>query len=540
MARVLNIALAQIDPLVGDVAGNRVLIEAAVARARAAGADLVVFPELAVCGYPPDDLLFREGFVEACEAAVERLAGAARDIAVLVGHPRRVPGGLANAATLLAGGERRLVYDKQLLPNYGVFDEKRYFVPGTEPAVTTLGGVRIGVTICEDIWQPGPARAAREAGAELLINLNASPFHVGKLGDRLAVLRQRCNETGLPVVYVNLVGGQDELVFDGRSLVVDGAGRVCAALPGFEPALEVVRFEDGRPCAAPQDLGEDEDETVYRALVLAIRDYVRKNGFNGVVLGLSGGVDSALTAALAVDALGAEAVQALMMPSRYTSSASLEDARALARNLGLVYHELSIEGPFGAFVETLRPLFAGADGQWPADVTQENIQARCRGVLLMAVSNKTGALVLATGNKSELSVGYATLYGDMAGGYAPLKDVYKQRVYRLCRYRNAISPVIPERVLTRPPTAELAENQKDEDSLPPYPLLDAILERYIDGEASVERIVAEGFDPEVVRDVVRRVDRNEYKRRQAAPGVKITRRAFGRERRYPITCGYRP
>lgn len=536
MSLPLKIAFAQINPMVGDLEGNCRRIRDYARRAAAAGADLVLFPELAVSGYPPEDLLFREGFVERAEACVRELAAAVA-IPSVVGHPRREQDRLFNAASWLIDGEVSAVYDKQILPNYGVFDEVRYFSAGRRPAaVVEAGGVRAALTICEDIWQPGPARAAADAGAELILNINASPYHLGKRAERLATLRARCRETGLPVAYVNLVGGQDELVFDGRSMMVDGNGTPRGQAAAFEEALLVF---DGRRLDAAQIGDEpDEDGEVYRALVLGVHDYVTKNGFDGAVIGLSGGVDSALTLAIAADALGPGRVEAVMMPSRYTSAMSLEDAAACARNLGVRYHELSIEPAFQAMLASLTPVLAGGDGRWEPDVTQENLQARCRGMMLMALSNRHGRLVLATGNKSELSVGYATLYGDMAGGFAPLKDISKPRVYRLCRYRNRQGEVIPDNILRRPPSAELAADQKDEDSLPPYEVLDAILERYLEHEKAVGSIVAEGFDETTVREVVRKVNRNEYKRRQAAPGVKVTRRAFGRERRYPITCRY--
>jgi NAD+ synthase (glutamine-hydrolysing) len=428
-------------------------------------------------------------------------------------------------------------YCKQLLPNYAVFDEKRYFACGDQPCVTDVAGIPVGITICEDIWEPGPAAQAAAAGARLLVNLNASPFHAGKHDEREAVLQERARETGLAILYVNLVGGQDELVFDGGSCVVDATGNVTRHAPACVEGLYPVDLRNVQPVqplpaiCAPHLAAE---ALIYQVLVLGVRDYINKNGFDGAVLGLSGGIDSALTLALAADAIGAERVEAVMMPSRYTSAMSREDARAEADALGVRMHEISIEAPFGSFLEVLEPVFRDS----AADTTEENIQARCRGVILMAISNKQHRILLTTGNKSEMAVGYATLYGDMAGGFAPIKDVPKLLVYRLSRYRNSLGQVIPQRVLERPPSAELAPDQQDSDSLPPYEVLDPILERYIENDQSVETIVAAGFDDAIVRRVARMVDRNEYKRRQAPPGVRITQRAFGRDRRYPITRGY--
>ncbi|MGW8311417.1 MAG: NAD+ synthase, partial [Thiogranum sp.] len=427
---------------------------------------------------------------------------------------------------------------KRQLPNYSVFDEKRYFVSGEGYRVSGIAGIPVGVTICEDIWTPEAARLAADAGAELLVNLNASPFHTGKGNEREAELRNRVVETGCPAVYVNLVGGQDELVFDGESFVLDGAGKTVVRAPAFEEGLFAVDFERraGRlePCGGVLTPRLDELASIYRCLVLGVRDYIEKNAFKGAVIGLSGGVDSALTLAIAADAVGPERVEAVMMPSRYTADMSLEDARAEARALGIAYREISIEAPFGAFLDVLADAFAGTQ----PDTTEENIQARCRGVILMALSNKRGRILLTTGNKSEMSVGYATLYGDMAGGFAPIKDVPKLLVYRLCEYRNGVAPVIPSRVLERPPSAELAPDQKDEDSLPPYAVLDPILEGYIELDLGVDELARQGFDESTARRVAAMVDRNEYKRRQAPPGVRISRRAFGRDRRYPITSGF--
>ncbi|WP_439849199.1 NAD+ synthase [Thioalkalicoccus limnaeus] len=526
------------NPRVGDVAGNgaRIAEIANAARDRDA-ADLVVFPELALTGYPPEDLLLRPEFLDRVETAVAHLLEAVRGITLILGYPRRSVGGLHNVAGILRDGVLVDEYAKQALPNYSVFDEKRYFQPGPLPCVFEHEGQRIGLTICEDIWEEGPARQAAAAGAEMLININASPYHDGKQLERETLLAMRAREHRLPILYVNLVGGQDELVFDGGSFVVDAAGEVCQRAPLFADCGCLVEIDPGSPprprpgALAPYP---EQEAGIYEALVVGIRDYVRKNGFQGALLGLSGGIDSALTLALAVDALGAEQVEAVLMPSRYTAEISIEDAQQQARQLGVRSQLIPIEPAFEAFLGLLSARFAGLE----PDTTEENIQARCRGVILMAISNKSGRILLTTGNKSEMAVGYATLYGDMAGGFAPLKDVSKTLVYRLARYRNRAAQVIPERVLTRAPTAELAPNQTDQDSLPPYDLLDQILSRYIEQDQGVAEMVAAGLPEAEVRRVVRLVDRNEYKRRQAPPGVRITRRAFGRDRRYPITNGF--
>ncbi|HKJ09655.1 MAG TPA: NAD+ synthase [Gammaproteobacteria bacterium] len=538
MASSLRIVMAQLDMLVGDISGNARRIVEACARARdELGAHAIVFPELALTGYPPEDLLLRGGFHLHALAALERIKRNVHGIHVIVGHPQQAMGGVFNAASVIRDGRIVGSYYKQHLPNYSVFDEKRYFASGAEPCVVEIEGVPVGVTICEDIWMPGSAQQARDAGAQVLVNLNASPFHAGKGREREAVVRERVQETGLPVLYVNLVGGQDELVFDGESFVVNAEGEVTQRAPACVEGLYPVDLEVAetvRPVAAACSPILDEEASIYQVLVLGVRDYTRKNGFSGAVLGLSGGVDSALALTIAVDALGADQVEAIMMPSRYTADMSLEDAEALSRHLGVAHNVIPIEPAFDAFLNMLEAEFADR----PADATEENIQARCRGIVLMAISNKTGRILLSTGNKSEMSVGYATLYGDMAGGFAPVKDVPKTLVYRLAHYRNRQSEVIPQRILERPPSAELSADQKDEDSLPPYEVLDPILERYVERDFSVEQIVAAGFEEATVREVARMVDRNEYKRRQAPPGVRITRRAFGRDRRYPITSGY--
>jgi NAD+ synthase (glutamine-hydrolysing) len=537
----LRLALAQQDFPVGDVGGNTDKIIAVLHQVRQAqSADLVVFPELAMCGYPPEDLLFHAGLRRQVAEGLERICNESRGIAVLVGYPEYADRHIYNSVALFAGGRQIANYRKCCLPNYSVFDEQRYFTPGDEPVVVEFRGVRLGLGICEDIWQPGLATRAAAAGAELLLVINGSPFEIGKQAQREAVITARAAETGRPLVYLNLVGGQDELVFDGGSCVADAEGRIVFRAPAFAAGLHLLHFRrerDGRvvPAAGTVVPLLEDVPSVYAALLAGIRDYVRKNGFPGVVLGLSGGIDSALTLALAVDALGALAVQAVMMPYHYTAAMSIEDAALQARQMGVDYQVLPIEAMVAATRNSLAPLFAGL----PEDATEENIQSRCRGILLMAISNKTGRMVLATGNKSEMAVGYATLYGDMAGGFAPIKDCTKTLVYALARYRNSIGPVIPERVIDRPPSAELRPDQQDSDSLPPYPVLDAILDALIIENRSVDEIAAHGFDREVTARVLEMVRRAEYKRRQAPPGVRITGRAFGRDWRYPITSGYR-
>ncbi len=539
MADTLSIAIAQLNMTVGDLSGNaNRIIETAVRARDELECQCVVFPELAITGYPPEDLLLRPAFIERARLELDRVRNAVTDIAMVVGHPWRAEGKLYNAASLIHRGEVLGTYHKQCLPNYSVFDEKRYFEAGDAPCVVNLDGVRIGITICEDIWRDGPIEQTRRAGAELVININASPFHIERPSERFDIASRRARNNGVPIVYVNMVGGQDELVFDGASFVVDRLGRLTQRCVHFDEALVRVDF-DTRPeltqHAAAIVAEEPLAQSVYRAIVCGVRDYVTKNGFKGAVIGLSGGIDSALTLAVTVDALGADNVEAVLMPSRYTSDMSIADAKSEAESLGVTYHVVSIEPMFDAFLKQLQPVF----GDRPMDVTEENIQARCRGMLLMAISNKTGKIVITTGNKSEMAVGYATLYGDMAGGFAAIKDVPKTLVYKLSAYRNGIMPVIPERVLQRPPSAELAPDQKDEDSLPPYEILDPILERYIEKDQSPEDIIAAGFEPDVVYRVAAMVDVNEYKRRQAAPGVRITQRAFGRDRRYPITSKFR-
>lgn len=541
MSERLRIALVQAGFMVGDVRGNaeRIVELALDARERLA-ADCVVFPELALTGYPPEDLLLRPGFMREVERGLERICAGISGIDAVVGAPVQTGGHLYNAAVMISGGERVAVYRKQHLPNYSVFDEKRYFAAGAEPCLVNIRGWRAGLTVCEDIWHPGPVEQAAAAGAGFVININASPWHLGKREEREDVLRRRIASARVPVIYANTVAGQDELVFDGQSFVMDADGAVTQRAAAWKEDTVLVELEagaDGRIRPVPAEVAPplSEEESIYRALVLGVQQYVDKNNFDGVVVGLSGGLDSALTLAIAVDALGPERVEAIMMPSRFTADMSREDAAAEAQTLGVLYREISIEPVFESFLDLLRDEFAG----FAPDITEENIQARCRGVILMAVANKKRRMVLTTGNKSEMAVGYATLYGDMAGGFAPIKDVPKTMVYRLARYRNGLGQVIPQRVLDRPPSAELAPGQVDQDTLPPYPVLDAILEMYVERDMAPSDIVAAGYDADVVRRTVAMIDRNEYKRRQAPPGVRITKRAFGRDRRYPITSGFR-
>lgn len=535
----LKISLAQIDLMVGDIRGNadRVLAAMRVARDQQK-AHAVVFPELTLTGYPPEDLLLRPELIARVEAELERLCSECNGIDLILGYPKCQDGKLYNAAGVIRDGVIITEYFKSLLPNYSVFDEKRYFEPGDRPCVFELQGVSVGVTICEDIWYKTPATAAAEAGAKILLNLNASPFHSGKAPEREILLQKRAQETGLSIIYLNLVGGQDELVFDGGSFVVNPQGEITQRAAFFREDQPLVEFiqQHGGIVPVPAHIAPllSEEAAVYTALVSGVRGYVRKNGFKGAVLGLSGGIDSALTLAVAVDALGADQVEVVLMPSRYTADMSNEDAVREAEALGVKHQTIPIEPAFNAFLDLLKQTFAGTT----RDTTEENIQARCRGVLLMAISNKTGKILLTTGNKSEMSVGYATLYGDMAGGFAPIKDVPKLLVYRLAEYRNRDREVIPRRVIERPPSAELAPDQKDSDSLPPYEILDPVLAMYIEQDKGIKEIVAAGYSEADVRRVVRLVDRNEYKRRQAPPGVKISQRAFGRDRRYPLTNGF--
>ena len=538
----INIVLVQDSFQVGDIKNNADKIISAAIKASKQGVDLVVFPELALVGYPPEDLLHRQGFLAKTKSECLRIQQSLKkyaDMVVVFGLPIEEDGSIYNAAVVIEAGEIKQTYFKQSLPNYSVFDELRYFVAGSESVVINVKGYQFGLLVCEDVWQEDIVQRVKQEGAEAIIVLNASPFHINKHEERVAVLQQNAKKIKMPLLYLNMVGGQDELVFDGDSLVVNKSGELVARGELFSSDKIGVQFDGGNIVSLQENknllLADTTEAQVYKALVVGVRDFVQQNGFTGVVIGLSGGVDSALTLAIAVDALGADNVQAVMMPSRYTADMSLQDAEAEAKLLNVAYEVIAIEDVFDSFLTTLSPTFKDA----PADTTEENIQARCRGVLLMAISNKTGRMVLTTGNKSEMAVGYATLYGDMCGGFAPIKDVCKTLVYKLCRYCNSVSPVIPERVLTRPPTAELREDQCDQDSLPDYDVLDRILELSVEQDMPIDDIVAEGLDRETVLQVIMMVQRNEHKRRQSAPGIRITRRAFGRDRRYPITSGYR-
>ncbi len=531
----MRLVLAQIDPTVGDLDGNRELILARIEEARVAGADLVVLPELAVTGYPPEDLLLRPGFVRAARASLERIAAETQGVVALVGVPLH-DGDLYNACAICRDGEVAGWYRKWHLPNYGVFDEKRYFAPGDELALVEVAGTKVGITICEDMWVPGaPTTDLVAAGAELVVNLSASPFHAGRAQEREAIFTARARESRVPVALCNTVGGQDELIFDGHSLFVGSDGTVLARAPGFEETLLVVDLE--RPETAGLAPLADDLEQMRCALVLGLRDYVSKNGFDAVLVSVSGGIDSALTAALAVEALGPDRVHCVSMPSRYSSEETRADARRLAENLGCDFRELPIEPVVEAYTGVLVDSFAGRD----SDVAEENLQARIRGTLAMALSNKFGWLLVASGNKSELSVGYATLYGDMAGGFALLKDVFKTDVFRLARHLNAQAgrELVPQSTIDRAPSAELREGQLDEDSLPPYSELDRVLEAYVEEDRSLDELSADGFDPDVVALAVALIDRAEYKRRQAPPGVRLRPKAFGRDRRTPITSRWR-
>lgn len=529
----LNVALAQINLLVGDIAGNTARV-IDCARRLSGEADVLVFPELTLTGYPPEDLLLRPACDARVSVALREIAQAATDITLVVGYPVSRDGKRYNAAGVFRDGVVSAEYLKMQLPNYSVFDERRYFEPGSHAVVFDQAGVRFGVTICEDIWFDAPVQRAASAGAQVLLNLNASPYHLGKAGEREELVADRARRFGVSVVYVNLVGGQDELVFDGGSFVVDSHGELRHRAAYFDESETLVEFERALPRPTSVAPFQPDDGQVYKALVCGTRDYVRKNGFNAVALGLSGGIDSALTLAIAVDALGADNVEAVSMPSRYTADISNDDARRQAQTLGVDYQVIPIEPAFRAFLDMLAETFAGTT----PDITEENIQARCRGIILMAISNKRSRMLLTTGNKSEMSVGYATLYGDMAGGFAPLKDVPKLLVYRLARWRNRDREVIPQRVIDRPPSAELRPDQQDSDSLPDYAVLDPILARYVEQDQTLDEIVEAGYDRATVERVARLVDVSEYKRRQAPPGVKITRRAYGRDRRYPIVNGF--
>ncbi|MDN6297664.1 MAG: NAD+ synthase [Halomonas sp.] len=539
----LTLVMAQFDPLVGDIPGNATRAIEAVREARIEhGADIVVFPELFLSGYPPEDLLLRPSLEarlrEARALMAEKIA---RDVLVIIGYPGVREGQRYNLAGVLYNGQWEAEYAKQVLPNHQVFDEQRYFAPGTQTLVYEHKGAKLGLLICEDLWHEAPIDEACAAGAEIIVTLNASPYHQDKPAERLRLLENRAAHAQCPVIYVNAIGGQDELVFDGGSCCVDGEGALSVLAPYWQPGLMPVALRQQSASAWAVEPGEiepdvDPEESLYCALVTGLRDYVNKNRFDGVVLGLSGGIDSALSLAIAVDALGAQRVQAVMMPYHYTADISREDAAQQAGMLGVHYEVLPIEPMVESFMQTLSGVFEGTE----RDTTEENLQARCRGVLLMAISNKKGLMVLSSGNKSEIAVGYTTLYGDMVGGYNAIKDVYKTWIYRLAQWRNTQSPAIPLRVIERAPSAELAPDQQDSDSLPGYDVLDAILQRYIEGDMSAEAIIAAGFEREDVYQVVKLVDRCEYKRRQAPVGVRVTPKGFGRDRRYPLVNGWQP
>jgi len=535
---MLTIALAQYDFLVGDIEGNLCKARGLITQASSAKADLVLFPEMALTGYPPEDLLLRPGFLKAVDHAVHELTESVQGIDVVIGHPWEQEGQRYNAVSWIRDGRLAGRYFKQLLPNYAVFDEARYFTPGSDPLVLDLKGIRIAVLICEDAWQSQPACQAKELGAELLLVPNASPYRYDKLADRKGMFAARHKDTGLAMVYCNLAGGQDELVFDGRSMLMDRQGNCTAPGPLCDEALLLADFDPGTGSLQARDwpaAPDDPVEEIYRVLICGLRDYVRKNGFSDVVFGLSGGIDSALTLAIAVDALGADRVHTIMMPSRHTSGLSLDLAQEQAVTLGVDHRCISIEPAYEELLQLLEPSFTGH----APDITEENLQARIRGDIVMALSNKFGWLPLGTSNKSELAVGYCTIYGDMCGGFGPLLDCLKTRVYALARYRNSVSAAIPEAVIERAPSAELAPGQSDQDSLPPYEVLDQVLNRYVELDWSIGRIVEDGFEEAMVRRIAAQVLLSEYKRRQAPPGVRITHRAFGRDRRYPITSGWR-
>ena len=542
MASEFVLALAQQNFTVGDLSGNRnKIINAAIHARDNLGCQCIVFPELTISGYPPEDLLLRRAFIRDCQEILLSLTNAVPGIALVVGHPHQIDNKLYNAASLIDAGLVRATYCKHHLPNYGVFDEKRYFHPGTKSCVEMIDGVRVGITICEDVWEQGPVERAVAAGANLILTLNGSPFDTSKNATREnEVVSIQSKRNRVSIVYVNLVGGQDELVFDGGSLVTDENGLIWARAPLFKEATMKVKFSvdensvklvEGPVEKLPQRL-----QSIYTALTLGVRDYIQKNGFESAVVGLSGGIDSALTLAIVADAIGQENVKAVLMPSRYTQTISIDDAAEQCKRLGVSWSIISIEPIYEVFLEQLNQFLDDSSG---TSVTEENIQARCRGSLLMAISNKTRSIVITTGNKSEVAVGYSTLYGDMVGGFSAIKDVPKTLVYELARYRNeTFGYVIPQRVLDRPPSAELADNQLDSDTLPPYEVLDRILEEYVENRLSTEEIVEMGYSGKVVKEVVRMVKNAEYKRRQAAPGVRITPRAFGRDRRYPISNHY--
>lgn len=541
----ITVSIAQINPIVGSFRQNLQMITDAISTAKAENADAIIFPELALTGYPPEDLLFRPTFIKKVEEALVKIAQLSSGITTIIGAPVIRNEKLYNMACVLRDGKCVHEYAKQHLPNYRVFDEKRYFNKGKENGIIEINNHKVGILICEDIWKKPPAKKAKKAGAELLLVLNASPFRSGKTQERIDLLKERSSDNDIPVIYNNLVGGQDELIFDGESMAFNRNGELTFQAPSFETGVFTHTLLEDQPQKAIKPSIQSINHSIYQALILGVQDYVNKNGFPGILLGLSGGIDSALTMAVAVDALGAENVEAVMMPFHYTADISKHDAAQQAKTQGVNYREIPIEKIYDEFMSSLTNEFEGTG----RDTTEENIQSRSRGVLLMAMSNKLGKIVLATGNKSEMAVGYATLYGDMAGGYAPLKDVFKTKVYELAKYRNELGDgtienpnykeIIPDRVITRPPSAELAPDQVDEDSLPPYDILDAVLRMFIEEFQSVDDIVAQGYEREIVERVANLVLLNEYKRRQSAPGIRITKRAFGKDRRYPITSHYR-
>lgn len=528
----MQIAIAQLNATVGDLTGNADKIIKFVDQAKQKGAQLVITPELALCGYPPEDLLLRQDFITANEKKLDQIASKVHDITCIIGHPKQIDGKLYNAASIIQGGKVVQTYHKQYLPNYSVFDEERYFQPGNQTLVFDLDGVKFGILVCEDIWKSEPAALCKQAGADLIITLNASPYHMDKLDMRYEVLIERAKEVARPIIYANLVGGQDELVFDGASFMVNQDGVITHQAPSFVESMTLIHLNQKHAANAPLIKSLTQEAMVYQALKLGLSDYINKNGFPGVVLGLSGGIDSALTLAIAVDALGVERVKVLMMSSQFTANMSVDDAVDMAERVKVKYSLIPIKSLFDSFKVSLSNEFEGL----PEDTTEENLQARIRGTLLMAMSNKFGCIVLTTGNKSETAVGYSTLYGDMAGGFSLLKDVPKTLVYRLANYRNSVSEIIPERIITRPPSAELRADQTDQDSLPAYEVLDAIMQAYVEADMSIDDITSLGYSRDDVKRVVTLIDRNEYKRRQAPVGVRITQRGFGKDRRYPITC----
>ncbi len=539
MSKKLRVVMAQLNLLVGDIQGNLQQHKQAAITARdTLKADVIVFPELSMTGYPPEDLLLRQSFLEECNLAINEFKASINGIHCVIGHPYAHSKGLYNSCSLIYNGTIVARYNKKYLPNYGVFDEQRYFVPGEPYGVALIHDIPVSIIICEDLWYAAPCHEAAAQGARIILSPNASPFEIDKDFQRKAVIGKRARENNIPIVYVNQIGCQDDLVFDGGSMVIDATGAVTQQAPFFNEALMPVEIEitstESILTAAEINTTSD-DEKIYEALVMSVRDYVKKNNFSGAILGVSGGIDSALVLAIAVDALGKDNVSAIIMPSRFTAEVSLTDAAALVKNLGVAHETISIEPVYTSFLTTLAPLFKD---QQP-DVTEENIQSRCRGVILMAISNRTGRIVLTCGNRSEMAVGYATLYGDMAGGFAVLKDIPKMLVYRLAAYRNERGEVIPEHIIERAPTAELAHDQKDQDLLPPYPILDKILALYLNQEQSTDQIVNQGFDREMLEKIIRWIHKNEYKRKQSPIGPRINHTAFGRDRRYPVTSGYK-